>query len=65
MTLSSVPSSTKPILLRYRVNTVKIIAGGAALKQSSAEYLHVDYVADTAFDGLRYIRNIISVPTFN
>ncbi|MBW1963137.1 MAG: cobalamin-dependent protein [Deltaproteobacteria bacterium] len=46
-------------------NTVKIIAGGAALKQSSAEYLHVDYVADTAFDGLRYIRNIISVPTFN
>jgi dimethylamine corrinoid protein len=39
-------------------HTVKIIAGGAALKQSSAEYLNVDYVADTAFDGLHYIRSI-------
>jgi methanogenic corrinoid protein MtbC1 len=38
--------------------TVKIIAGGAALQQSSAEYLNVDYVADTAFDGLHYIRSI-------
>jgi len=37
---------------------VKVIAGGAALKQSNAEYLNVDYVADTAFDGLHYIRNI-------
>jgi methanogenic corrinoid protein MtbC1 len=39
-------------------HTVKIIAGGAALKQSSAEYLNVDYVADTAFDGLHYIKSI-------
>ena len=39
-------------------HTVKIVAGGAALKQSNAEYLNVDYVADTAFDGLHYIRNI-------
>ncbi len=39
-------------------HTVKIIAGGAALQQSSAEYLNVDYVADTAFDGLHYIRSI-------
>jgi len=39
-------------------HTVKIIAGGAALRQSSAEYLNVDHVADTAFDGLHYIRNI-------
>ena len=38
------------------VHAVKIIAGGAALKQSSAEYLNVDYVADTAFDGLHYIQ---------
>lgn len=37
---------------------VKIIAGGAALQQSSAEYLNVDHVADTAFDGLHYIRSI-------
>jgi len=39
-------------------HTVKIIAGGAALRQSSAEYLNVDYVADTAFDGLHYIKGI-------
>jgi methanogenic corrinoid protein MtbC1 len=38
-------------------HTVKIIAGGAALKQSSAKYLKVDYVADTAFDGLHYIQS--------
>ena len=38
--------------------TVKIIAGGAALQQSNAEYLNVDHVADTAFDGLHYIRSI-------
>ena len=37
------------------LRAVKIIAGGAALQQSSAEYLNVDYVADTAFDGLHYI----------
>ncbi len=34
---------------------MKIIAGGAALRQSNAQYLNVDYVADTAFDGLHYI----------
>jgi len=39
-------------------HTVKIVAGGAALKQSNAEYLNVDYVADTVFDGLHYIRSI-------
>ena len=39
-------------------HTTKIIAGGAALRQSSAEYLNVDYVADTVFDGLHYIRSI-------
>jgi methylmalonyl-CoA mutase cobalamin-binding domain/chain len=39
---------------------VKIIAGGAALQQSSAEYLNVDHVADTAFDGLHYIRTFES-----
>ena len=38
------------------LRAVKIIAGGAALQQSSAEYLNVDHVADTAFDGLHYIQ---------
>ncbi len=40
------------------LHTVKIIAGGAALKQSSAAYLNVDFVADTVFDGLHYIKSI-------
>jgi methanogenic corrinoid protein MtbC1 len=33
----------------------KIIAGGAALKQATADGLKVDFVADTAFDGARYL----------
>lgn len=39
-------------------HTPKILAGGAALQQSSAEYLNVDYVAASAFDGLHFIRSI-------
>jgi len=39
-------------------HSVKIIAGGAALQQSSAEFLNVDYVAASAFDGLHFIRSI-------
>lgn len=34
---------------------VKILAGGAALKQASAENLGVDFVAENAFDGLHYL----------
>jgi methanogenic corrinoid protein MtbC1 len=37
---------------------VVLLAGGAALKQASAESLNVDFVADTAFDGLHYLENI-------
>ncbi len=36
---------------------VKILAGGAALKQATAEGLNVDFVADTAFDEARYLEN--------
>ena len=32
-----------------------LMAGGAALKQSSPESLNVDYVAQTAFDGLHHL----------
>ena len=63
--LSSLITTTIPYVREVRkyamargVHAVKIIAGGAALKQSSAEYLNVDYVADTVFDGLHYIRSI-------
>ncbi len=37
---------------------VKVIAGGAALKQATAESLHVDFVCDTAFDALGYLKEI-------
>lgn len=34
---------------------VPILAGGAALKQALPEQLNVDYVAESAFDGARYL----------
>jgi dimethylamine corrinoid protein len=37
---------------------VKIVAGGAALKKATAESLNVDYVAENAFDALRYIEEV-------
>lgn len=37
---------------------VKLMAGGAALKQASPESLNVDFVGDTAFDGRRYLDEI-------
>ncbi len=39
---------------------IKILAGGAALKQATAESLKVDFVADTAFDGARYLESALS-----
>jgi dimethylamine corrinoid protein len=43
-------------LLRLRgLEEIKVIAGGAALKQSSPEKLNVDFVAESAFDCLHYI----------
>ncbi len=37
---------------------VGIMAGGAALKQSSVESLNVDFLAETAFDGADYLKQI-------
>ena len=34
---------------------VRLLAGGAALKQSNAELLKVDFVGQTAFDGTAYL----------
>lgn len=43
-------------LVRQRgLGHIKILAGGAALKQATAESLKVDFVADTAFDGAHYL----------
>ncbi len=43
-------------LLRLRgLEQVKVMAGGAALKQSSTDKLNVDFVAESAFDSLHYL----------
>lgn len=43
------------------MDKVKIVAGGAALKQSTPSRLNVDFVAETAFDGLHYLDQAVSV----
>ncbi len=40
---------------------IKLVAGGAVLKQGSAEELQVDYVAQNAFDGAHYLDETIGV----
>jgi 5-methyltetrahydrofolate--homocysteine methyltransferase len=37
---------------------VRLLAGGAALKQSNAELLKVDFVGQTAFDGTAYLNGL-------
>lgn len=37
---------------------VRVMAGGAALKQSSKEKLYVDFVAETPFDSVHYLDGI-------
>lgn len=37
-----------------------VVAGGAALKQSTAEHLNVDFVAENAFEGLHYLESKIA-----
>jgi methanogenic corrinoid protein MtbC1 len=45
----------KGLLARRGLDHVRVLAGGAALKQSSAERLDVDFVAGSAFDAARYL----------
>jgi len=40
---------------RRGLTGVKLLAGCAALKQASAQSLNVDFVAETAFDGARFL----------
>ncbi|HUW49723.1 MAG TPA: cobalamin-dependent protein [Sulfuricella sp.] len=49
----------KPALAERGLGGIKVVAGGAALKQSSAEALNVDYVAETAFDGAHYLDRLV------
>jgi methanogenic corrinoid protein MtbC1 len=44
----------KPQLIAKGHDRIKIVGGGAALQQSSAESLDIDYRAYDAFDGLDY-----------
>ena len=49
----------KDLLVSQELHEVKVLAGGAALKQSSASGLNVDFVADSAFDGVHYLNEIL------
>ena len=44
-----------PLVRARGLTEVKVVAGGAALKQASAVTLNVDFVADSAFDVIRYL----------
>jgi dimethylamine corrinoid protein len=44
-----------PLARARGLSGVKVLAGGAALKQASEDILNVDYVADSVFDGIRYL----------
>ena len=45
----------RPALVRAGLGHVRVLAGGAALKQCTAELLEVDYVGQTAFDAVGYL----------
>ena len=47
----------KESLVARGLGDIVVVAGGAALKQLTATQLHVDYVAEDAFDSLRFLEN--------
>ncbi len=49
----------KNMLQDYDLGDVKVLAGGAALKQSTAAGLQVDYVGETVFDAIHYLNNLV------
>jgi methanogenic corrinoid protein MtbC1 len=52
----------RPALARAGLAHVKVLAGGAALKQCAAETLNVDHVGQTAFDAIAYLNALAEVP---
>jgi cobalamin-dependent methionine synthase I len=42
-------------LVERGLGKIPLLAGGAALKQATADSLNVDFVAQSAFDGLHYL----------
>ncbi len=53
----------RPALADRDLGSVKVMAGGAALRQASPEQLDVDYVAQTAFDGAHYLETLFPATT--
>ena len=51
--------SLKSKMAARELGHIKLMAGGAALKQASPISLNVDFVGDTAFDVLHYLDEII------
>ncbi|MBI5582460.1 MAG: cobalamin B12-binding domain-containing protein [Deltaproteobacteria bacterium] len=49
----------KMVLEQRGLGHIKVFAGGAALKQATAEMLRVDFVAETAFDGGRFLGSAV------
>lgn len=50
----------RPALVARGLDRVAVVAGGAALKQLAPADLDVDYVAETAFDGARYLDGLVT-----
>ncbi len=49
----------RPALQRAGLADIRVLAGGAALKQCSAETLNVDHVGQTAFDAGAYLDSML------
>jgi 5-methyltetrahydrofolate--homocysteine methyltransferase len=49
----------RPALARAGLSHVRILAGGAALKQCTAASLDVDHVGQTAFDAVAYLEPLV------
>ncbi len=49
----------KPALARAGLGHVSVLAGGAALKQCSADVLNVDWVGQTAFDAIAHLHSLV------
>ena len=49
----------KPALAAAGLSTVRVLAGGAALKQCNAADLDVDFVGQTAFDAIAYLNSMV------
>ncbi|MBI3599301.1 MAG: cobalamin B12-binding domain-containing protein [Nitrospinae bacterium] len=54
----SAVKEVKPLCIKNGLANLKVVAGGSAAQQASAESLGVDYVSFDAFDGLNYFKSL-------